>query len=174
MTMLIPFQEKLPQISDSAYVAEGAKLIGAVTVDEEASVWFNCVLRADIDEIRVGRRTNIQDGTVVHLDLGQPCLIGEDVTIGHGAIIHGCIIENQALISMGAIILSGAKIGARSVIGAGAVVLEGQEITPDSVVLGVPAKVRRQVSEADLARAKHGVEEYVRLGQMMRCGQSDS
>ena len=116
MTMLIPFQEKLPQVSASAYVAEGAKLIGAVTVDEEASVWFNCVLRADIDEIRVGRRTNIQDGTVVHLDLGQPCLIGEDVTIGHGAIIHGCIIENQALISMGAIILSGAKIGARSVI----------------------------------------------------------
>ena len=174
MTMLIPFQEKLPQVSASAYVAEGAKLIGAVTVDEEASIWFNCVLRADIDEIRVGRRTNIQDGTVVHLDLGQPCLIGEDVTIGHGAIIHGCIIENQALISMGAIILSGAKIGARSVIGAGAVVLEGQEIPPDSVVLGVPAKVRRQVSEADLVRAKHGVEEYVRLGQMMRCGQSDN
>ena len=174
MTMLIPFQEKLPQISDSAYVAEGAKLIGAVTVDEEASVWFNCVLRADIDEIRVGRRTNIQDGTIVHLDLGQPCLIGEDVTIGHGAIIHGCIIEDQALISMGAIILSGAKIGARSVIGAGAVVLEGQEIPPDSVVLGVPAKVRRQVDEADLARAKRGVEEYVRLGQMMRRGQSDS
>lgn len=174
MTMLISFQENFPQVSSSAYVAEGAKLIGSVTVAEEASIWFNCVLRADIGEIVVGQRTNIQDGTIIHLDPGKPCLIGENVTIGHGAIIHGCIIEDQALISMGAVILSGAKIGARSIIGAGAVVLEEQEIPPDSVALGVPAKVRRQVNKADLERAKHGVEEYIRIGQIMRRDQQEN
>ncbi len=165
--MLIKFQDKYPQVSPSAFIAVGVKLIGAVTLGEESSIWFNSVLRADIGQIVVGDRTNIQDGTVVHLDPDCPCLIGNDVTIGHNAIIHGCVIEDQALISMGAVVLSGAKVGARSIIGAGAVVLEGQEIPPDSVALGVPAKVRRQVDAEDIERTRHGVLEYVQLARLM-------
>lgn len=165
--MLIKFQDEYPQVSPSAFIAVGVKLIGAVTLGEESSIWFNCVLRADIGQIVVGDRTNIQDGTVVHLDPDYPCLIGNDVTIGHNAIIHGCVIEDQALISMGAVVLSGARVGARSIIGAGAVVLEGQEIPPDSVALGVPAKVRRQVGAEDIERTRHGVLEYVQLARLM-------
>ena len=114
--MLIKFKGKMPQIDQSVYVAEGAKIIGDVTIGLEASIWFNCVLRGDIDYIQIGQRTNIQDGTIVHLDHGFPCVVGNDVTIGHRAIIHCCTIESGAMISMGATILTGARIGKNAII----------------------------------------------------------
>ena len=139
--MLIKFKGKMPQIDQSVYIAEGAKIIGDVTIGAEASIWFNCVLRGDIDYIQIGQRTNIQDGTIVHLDHGFPCVVGNDVTIGHRAIIHGCTIESGAMISMGATILTGARIGKNAIIGAGAVVTS--DVPPFQIAAGVPAKIIR-------------------------------
>ena len=152
----------------SVFIAEGAMIIGDVTIGEKSSVWFNCVLRGDLDRIEVGARTNIQDGAVVHMDKNYPAIIGDDVTIGHGAIIHGCTIEDGAMISMGAIILTGAKIGARGIVGAGAVVREGQEIPAESLVVGIPARIRRDVTAEELERMRHGKDDYVLRGQLMR------
>ena len=166
--MLIAYQNKSPRIHASAFIAEGAMIIGDVTIGEQSSVWFNCVLRGDVDRIEVGARTNIQDGVVVHMDKNFPALIGDDVTIGHGAIMHGCTIEDGAMISMGAIILTGAKIGARGVVGAGAVVREGQEIPPESLAVGLPARIRRDVTTEELERMRLGKDDYVLRGQLMR------
>ena len=166
--MLIAYQNTLPKIHPSAFIAEGAMIIGDVTIGEESSVWFNCVLRGDLDCIEVGARTNIQDGAVVHMDRNFPAMIGDDVTIGHGAIIHGCTIGDGAMISMGAIILTGAKIGARGIVGAGAVVREGQEIPPESLVVGIPARIKREVTAEELERMQLGKDDYVLRAQMMR------
>ena len=166
--MQIAYKDILPKIHPTAFIAPGAMIIGAVTIGEESSIWFNCVLRGDLEYIEVGERTNIQDGTVVHLDPGFPCVIGDDVTIGHGAIIHGCTVGDGAMISMGATILTGAKIGKRAIIAAGAVVREGQEIPPDTLAMGLPAQVRREVTPADLERVRSGREGYVARGQLMR------
>ena len=166
--MQIAYKDILPTLHPTAFIAPGAMIIGAVTIGKESSVWFNCVLRGDLEYIEVGERTNIQDGTVVHLDPGFPCVIGDDVTIGHGAIIHGCTVGDGAMISMGATILTGAKIGERAIIAAGAVVREGQEIPPDTLAMGLPAQVRREVTEADLERVRSGREGYVARGQLMR------
>ena len=166
--MQIAYKDILPKIHPTAFIAPGAMIIGAVSIGEESSVWFNCVLRGDLEYIEVGERTNIQDGTVVHLDPGFPCVIGDDVTIGHGAIIHGCTVGDGAMISMGATILTGAKIGERAIIAAGAVVREGQEIPPDTLAMGLPAQVRREVTEIDLERVRSGREGYVARGQLMR------
>lgn len=166
--MLIAYQNTSPRIHASAFIAEGAMIIGDVTIGEKSSIWFNCVLRGDVDRIEVGARTNIQDGAVVHMDKNYPAIIGDDVTIGHGAIIHGCTIEDGAMISMGAIILTGAKIGARGIVGAGAVVREGQEIPAESLVVGIPARIRRDVTAEELERMRHGKDDYVMRGQLMR------
>jgi len=143
-------------------------IIGDVTIGEESSVWFNCVLRGDLDRIEVGTRTNIQDSAVVHLDKGFPCIIGDDVTVGHGAIVHGCTIGNGALIGIGAIILSGAKIGEGAMVAAGALVREGQDIPPRTLAVGLPAQIRRDLTEVDLERMRLGKEDYVSRGQIMR------
>ncbi len=166
--MLIAYQNTFPRIHPSAFIAEGAMIIGSVTIGEKSSVWFNCVLRGDLDRIEVGARTNIQDGAVVHMDRNFPSIIGDDVTIGHGAIIHGCTIGDGAMISMGAIILTGAKIGERGIIGAGAVVREGQEIPPESLAVGIPARVKRDVTAEELERMRLGKDDYVLRGQLMR------
>ena len=166
--MLIAYQNRSPSIHPSVFIAEGAMIIGDVTIGEKSSVWFNCVLRGDLDRIEVGARTNIQDGAVVHMDKNYPSIIGDDVTIGHGAIIHGCTIGDGAMISMGAIILTGAKIGARGIVGAGAVVREGQEIPAESLVVGIPARIRRDVTAEELERMRLGKDDYVQRGQLMR------
>ncbi len=166
--MLIPYQETSPRIHPSVFIAPGTMIIGDVTIGEESSVWFNCVLRGDLDRIEVGTRTNIQDGTVVHLDKGFPCIIGDDVTVGHGAIVHGCTIGNGALIGIGAIILSGAKIGEGAMVAAGALVREGQDIPPKTLAVGLPAQIRRDLTEVDLERMRLGKEDYVSRGQIMR------
>ena len=140
-----------PQIDETAYVAPGAVLLGDVRILEDASVWFNCVLRGDVNYIQLGRRSNLQDLALCHgLYQTNPVIIGDDVTVGHSAIIHGCVIEDRCLIGMGAKVLSGAVVGAESIIAAGAVVREGQVIPPRSLVVGLPGKVRRTIGEAEL------------------------
>lgn len=166
--MLIEYEGITPKVHDSVFIAPGAMLIGDVTIGEESSVWFNCVLRGDLEPIRIGCRTNVQDGAVIHMDREMPCLIGDDVTIGHGAILHSCIIGNEALIGMGAILLSGSVIGERAIVAAGALVREGQEIPPDTLAMGVPAKVGRDVTEAELERVRRGKDDYVARAHQMR------
>ena len=166
--MLIAYQDTLPRIHPSAFIAEGAMIIGDVAIGERSSVWFNCVLRGDLDRIEIGARSNIQDGAVVHMDKNFPAIIGDDVTIGHGAIIHGCTIGGGAMISMGAIILTGANIGAGAIVGAGAVVREGQEIPAESLAVGIPAQIRRDVTAEELERMRLGKDDYVQRGQLMR------
>lgn len=149
-----------PTVAASAWVAPSADVIGDVTIGEQASVWYQCVLRGDIAPITVGAETNIQDLTMVHVDVDTPALIGARVGIGHRAIIHGCTIEDECLIGMGAIVLSHAVIGAGSVVAAGAVVLEGMEVPPRSLVVGVPARIIRDVDDALSGRIRDTVGHY--------------
>lgn len=159
--------EKLgrPEIDPEAWVAPGAVLVGRVVVRRGASVWYGCVLRSDMEGavIEIGEDSNIQDGTVVHVDENMSCRVGARVTVGHGAILHAAIIEDDALIAMGATVLSGARIGKGSVVAAGAVVPEGMEIPPGVIAAGVPAKVRRELTDEDRARLAHGWKTYARL-----------
>lgn len=135
-----------PTIPETAFVAAGARLIGAVVLGAHASVWYNAVLRADGDTITIGARSNVQDSVSIHVDRGRPVTVGEDVSIGHNAVVHGCTIGDGALIGMGAVVLNGASVGAGSLVAGGAVVLEGMEIPPGSLVAGVPAKIRRALT----------------------------
>lgn len=148
------------KIDPSAFIAPGAFIVGDVTIGPESSVWFGAVLRGDIAPIIVGRKTNIQDGAVVHVDIGQPTLIGNGVTIGHGAILHGCTIGDNVLIGIRAVVLTGAVIGENSLVGAGAVVTEGTVIPPNSLVLGIPAKVVGEITPELLQRIKESAEHY--------------
>lgn len=166
--MLIEYEGITPNVHSSVFVAPGAMIIGDVSIGEESSVWFNCVLRGDLEPIRIGCRTNIQDGTVIHMDKEIPCLIGDDVTVGHGAILHSCAIDNEALIGMGAILLTGCKIGERAIVAAGTLVREGQEIPPGTVAMGVPAKVRREATDAEFERVRQGKDDYVLRGRLMQ------
>ena len=166
--MILNVEGLVPKIHSSAFIAPGAMIIGDVVIGEQSGIWFNCVLRGDIDRIRIGARSNIQDGTVVHLDPGFPVVIGDDVTIGHAAIIHACTIGNGALIGMGAIVLSGAQIGAEAIVAAGTLVREGQQIPSKTVAMGVPAEVKRGATDEDIMRVREGSTEYVRRGEIMR------
>lgn len=166
--MLIPYGNKLPQIHTSVYVAEGAKIIGDVKIDEESSVWFNSVLRGDMAPIIIGKRCNIQDGTVGHVNTQQPLILADEVSVGHAAIIHGCTIGKGTLIGMGAIILNGAEIGEYALIGAGSVVTENTIIPPYTLSFGTPAKVVRELTEDDLKRMSVTVNNYVGKGKEYR------
>lgn len=134
-----------PLLHDPVFLAPGARIIGRVEIGEKSSVWYNAVIRGDVDRVQIGRGTNIQDGTVVHEDEGYPCIVGDNVVVGHNAVLHGCTIGDNVIIGMGAIILSGAKIGANSVVAAGALVPGGREIPPNSLAVGSPAKVVREL-----------------------------
>ncbi len=146
-------------------------MLGDVHLAELASVWYQCVLRADMAPITIGKRSNIQDLTMVHVDEGVPCTIGADVGVGHRAILHGCTVEDSCLIGMGSILLNHVHVGTGSVIGAGAVVTEGARIPPGSLVLGVPAKVVRPVDDALRARIQSTVDHYVDLARRHRAGE---
>lgn len=137
-----------PELGQGAWVAPDANLIGKVVLEDEASVWFGCTLRGDNEEIRVGRGSNVQENVVCHTDIGYPLVIGPDCTIGHKAMLHGCIIGAGSLIGMGATVLNGAKIGRGCLIGAGALITEGKEIPDFSLVMGAPGKVVRTLDEA--------------------------
>ena len=159
------YLDREPQIHPSAFVAKSADLIGAVTVDEEASIWYGAVLRADIQEIKIGPRSNVQDGTIVHLECEQGTYLGQYVTVGHKAILHACTIDDEVLIGMGSILMDGVRVGARSIIGAGALVTMGTEIPPGSLVLGSPAKVVKKLSEEEQKTLKQWAENYIELSR---------
>lgn len=152
-----------PKVDPTAYVAPGATLIGDVTLGPRASVWPGCVLRGDINSIVIGEGSNIQDGTVVHLADDYGVVIGKDVTIGHLAMIHACTVEDACLIGMRATILDGAVIGARSIVGAGALVTKGTRVPPGSLVLGMPAKVVRELSAEEQAELLYWAIKYTRV-----------
>ncbi|HEX5106566.1 MAG TPA: gamma carbonic anhydrase family protein [Pirellulaceae bacterium] len=155
-------------VDPTAYIAPGAVVLGNVTLGSESSVWFGAVIRGDTDAIKIGRQTNIQDGCVLHADEGVPCTIGERVTVGHAAIIHGATIEDDCLIGMRAVVMNGAKIGKGSVVAVGSVVLEGMEVPPGSIVMGQPARIKREVTEQDAARIRHAAEHYVAAAKVYR------
>ena len=160
--MIVPYNGKRPQIDPTAYVADSADLIGDVTVGEHASVWFRAVLRGDVHYIRVGARSNVQDGCVLHgmKDL-YPVVLGDDVTVGHNVTLHGCTIENLCLIGMGAIILNNARIGEGSIIAAGSLIPEGTIVPPRSLFMGAPAQFRRHLGDDDLALIRRYAQNYL-------------
>ena len=157
-----------PRIHPGAFVAPGAVLIGDVTIGEDSSVWYGAVLRGDINRIIIGAQTNLQDGVVVHLANEYPAIVRERVTVGHGAIVHACTVDDEVLIGMGAIILDGAEIGARSIIGANALVTGGMKVPPGSLVIGSPAKVTRQLAADEQAKIKTWALKYVANAKLFR------
>ena len=161
MALIVSIADKTPSIPESAWVAPNATLIGAVTLAEGASVFYGAVLRADVDSISLGEGSNIQDNVVVHGDPGKPATIGAMVSVGHGAVLHGCTIEDGCLIGMGATVLNLAVIGTGSLVAAGAVVLEGTVVPPGSLVAGVPAKVRRELTEEERAGIRDNAQRYL-------------
>jgi carbonic anhydrase/acetyltransferase-like protein (isoleucine patch superfamily) len=159
--MILTLGERTPRIPASAYVAPSADVIGSVELGENASVWFQCVLRGDIEPIRIGSNSNIQDGTLVHTMVGAPTVVGDWVTVGHRVVLHGCTIENNSLIGMGAVLLNHVHVGEGSIVAAGAVVAENTVIPPRSVYMGVPAKFRRPVAESEQAFINMHAEHYI-------------
>jgi carbonic anhydrase/acetyltransferase-like protein (isoleucine patch superfamily) len=166
--MIRSFRGTKPRIAASAYVDPGAHVIGDVEIGERSSVWPCVVLRGDIEPIRVGAETNIQDGTIIHTDKGFPAIIGDRVSVGHAAVLHGCTVEEDSLIGIGACVLTGARIGRGAVVAAGSLVPEGMEVEPEMLVMGTPAKVRRPVTAEEKARFQKGVGGYVERGQQAK------
>ncbi|MDH6237914.1 gamma carbonic anhydrase family protein [Cryobacterium sp. CG_9.6] len=150
-----------PRVADTAFVAPGAVLVGNVTLEDNASVWYNAVLRAELEPITIGVGSNLQDNVSCHVDTGFPLTVGRNVSVGHGAVLHGCTLEDGVLVGMSATVLNGAVIGAGSLVAGGAVVLEGAIIPPGSLVAGVPAKVRRALSDEEIAGLLHNAENYL-------------
>ena len=161
--MLLNYKEFFPQIDETTFVAKNAQVIGKVETKEDSSIWFGAVIRADVNTITIGERSNIQDNAVVHCDDGHPTVIGNDVTVGHGAIIHGAMVGDNTLIGMGSIVLDGARIGKNCIIGAGALVPQGKEIPDNSLVVGSPGKILRSVAEVEIAGLKDSALRYVIL-----------
>ena len=157
---------KFPQIHDSVFIADGARVIGNVTLKKSSSIWYNTVARADINKIIIGERSNVQDNSVIHLENDQGVIIGDDVTIGHNAIIHGCTIENGALIGMGSIIMNGAVVGKGAVVGAGAVVKENMIVEPYELVVGIPGKVVKKLPKTILEQNINWAGKYVKLAKI--------
>jgi len=166
--MIYPFNQHQPVVHETAFVAPTAVLIGQVTVEEGASIWFHSVLRADINLIKIGANSNIQDGCMLHVTQRNPLIVDERVTAGHGAILHACHVESDCLIAMGAIVLDAAVVGAGSIVAAGAVVAPGSTIPPGSLVMGVPAKVVRPVTADDRQRIEQGWQNYIRYSGVYR------
>ena len=158
------FLRKKPRLGQGVYIAKTAVVIGDVTLGAHSSVWCGAVLRGDINRIVVGHHTNIQDNTVLHLADDYPCLVGNWVTVGHGAIVHACKVGDEVLVGMGAVILDGAVIGKQSAIGAKALVTQGMKIPPGSLALGAPAKVVRQLTKKERAKLKWWAQKYVDNG----------
>lgn len=159
-----------PILHESAWVADTADVIGRVELAADTSVWFGTVIRGDNEPIRIGRGTNIQDNSVLHSDLGSPLTIGEDVTVGHQVMLHGCTIGDGSLIGIQAVVLNGARIGRNCIVGAGALVTEGKEFPDGSMILGSPAKAVRQLSEEQIAAFRRGAVHYVDNAARYRAG----
>lgn len=160
--MRYPHKDLHPTISPAARLAETADIIGDVALEDEVNIWYGAVLRGDMHYIRIGARTNIQDNAVVHVGGSHPTVVGRGVTVGHGAIVHGCTVEDNCLIGMGAILLNGCVIGEGSLIAAGALVTQGTVIPPGSVVMGNPGKIRRQATDEDIQSIYNMCAQYLR------------
>ena len=172
---LIPFHGAAPKIDPTAFVAPGAQLIGDIEIGPEASIWYNCVLRGDVNRIRIGARTNIQDGSVVHVDsprpgeeAGHPTIIGEDVLIGHMAMVHGCILRDRAFVGLGSIVMDGCEIESDAMLAAGAMLTPGKKIPSRQLWAGRPAKYVRDLGDEELKGMRAGLAHYVALAKAHR------
>lgn len=162
--MIAAFKDTFPKIHETVFVADDAVIIGDVEIAEDASVWFGSVLRGDVNYIRVGARTNIQDQTIIHVSSkGLPTIVEENITVGHRVTLHACHVESGCLIGIGAIIMDGARIGRDSIVGAGTLVTPGTQIPPRSLVIGSPGRVKREVTEEELAGLESSWRRYVEL-----------
>ncbi|HEV7857993.1 MAG TPA: gamma carbonic anhydrase family protein [Pyrinomonadaceae bacterium] len=160
--MIRPYRGTRPQIHSTAFIEESAQIIGDVIIGAESSVWFNAVVRGDVFHIRIGNRTNIQDGTVVHVSNGTHATILEDeVTVGHNATLHGCYVERGSLVGIGAILMDGVRIGAQSLVAAGSLVSPGTQVPPRSLLMGQPARVKRQLTDEEVANLEHYWKNYI-------------
>ena len=169
VTMIRAWRGTTPKIAASAYIDPSAQLIGDVAVGDRSSIWPNATLRGDVNTIRVGDDTNVQDNCVLHVDSdGFPLSLGHRVTVGHSVVLHGCTVEDDCVVGIGAIVLNGARIGSGSVIAAGALVTEGMQVPPGSMVMGVPAKVRREVTGEERERFRLNARHYVELREIYR------
>ncbi len=166
--LLLPFDGIEPLVADDAWIAPTATIIGRATIGREASVFYGAVVRADMDSVFLGSGSNLQDNVVVHTDYGFPTVIGSGVSVGHGAVVHGCTVEDDCLIGMHATVLNGARIGTGSLIAAGTVILEGTDVPPRSLVAGVPGRVRRELSDAEYERVVTNAQIYRQLATAHR------
>lgn len=163
--MILPYKDFTPKIDSSVYISPSADIIGKVTIGPKSSIWFNAVLRGDINEIIIGAGTNIQDGCLLHVADEYSVVVGDYVTVGHGVNLHACTVGNGVLIGMGAIILNGAVIGEESVIGAGSLVAEGKKIPPRTLALGMPARVIRKLKDEEIKENRYWAEKYIRIAE---------
>jgi len=162
--LLRPFGQKLPRVADSAFIAENALVIGDVEIGEDSSVWFGSVLRGDVNYIRIGRRTNIQDMTMVHVaSQGDPTILEDEITVGHRVTLHACHVESRCLIGMGAILMDGVRVGSNSLVAAGTLLTPGTIIPPNSMVMGSPGRVKREMTQSEIAHLDRSWRNYVEL-----------
>lgn len=159
--MIYSFKGKIPKLGKNVFLAEGTQIIGEVEIDEESSIWYNSVLRGDLASIRIGKRSNIQDMTVIHVNQGQPVIIEDEVSVGHSVILHGCTIKRGSLIGMGAIILNGAVIGEETLVAAGSLVTENKTFPPRVLLMGSPAKIVRELTDQEILSHRATAGRYV-------------
>jgi gamma-carbonic anhydrase len=163
---ILPYRGKFPEIDESVFIAEGAVVIGDVVIGRDSNIWFNAVIRGDVNYIRIGERTNIQDGCILHVTTEKyPLIVGNDVTVGHGAILHGAIIRDKCLIGMGAVVLDGAEVQSYSLVAAGSLVRQGFVVPEGTLVAGVPAKVVRELTEEEKKAIEESAIHYVELSR---------
>ena len=168
LPLILPLGDQSPRIAPDVYVAPSAVVIGDVEIGPESSVWFNVTIRGDVAPIRIGARSNVQDNAVLHIDEGTPCIVGNDVTIGHGAIVHGTTVGDGVTIGMGAIVLSRSRIGAGAIIAAGAVVPEDAEVPPGALMMGIPAREKRRLDDDEQCASTANAARYVANAERFR------
>jgi gamma-carbonic anhydrase len=169
--MIKPFENRDPKIHETAFIAEDAVVIGDVEIGERSSVWYGSVLRGDVNYIRIGARTNIQDASVIHVSSRtHPTVLEDEITVGHRVVLHGCYVEKRCLIGIGAIVLDGARVGSDSLVAAGSLVTPGTEIPPRSLVMGSPGKVKRELTADEIEGLKKFWQNYVRLTEIYKNG----
>lgn len=172
MASIIEYKGKKPIVGERVFLAEGARLIGDVEIGDDSSIFYNTVIRADLAEIRIGKRTNIQDNATLHISTGIGVYVGDDVTVGHNAILHSCTIEDSVLVGMGAIVMDGARIRKNSVVAAGALVPQNKEYPEGSLIVGAPARVARSLSDEEIRKFHEGVLHYIDIKDALLQGQS--
>ncbi len=171
--ILLAFDSKAPRLAPTAFVADGAVVTGDVEIGDESSIWFGTVVRGDVNHVRIGARTNVQDQSVVHVTGGtHPTVIGDEVTVGHRAVLHGCTVKDRCLVGIGAIVLDGAVIGPDAMVGAGALVPPGMVVPPGKLVLGAPAKVKRDLTADEIAALRTSAARYVGYAAEYRRGRA--